>query len=84
MPPFAALSVKIELPVPPEDKTTLLELSEAVNPVVGVTVNETVPVNPPWLARFRVEDPDEPAKKLTVVGLALRPKSGTLIVTVTV
>ena len=44
----------------------------------------TVPVNPPRLARLMVEVALEPDTKLTDVGLALMPKSGTLIATVTV
>ncbi len=79
------LSVRVEVPDPPEERTGLAGLNVAVRPgddVVAVSV--TVPVKPPRLARVRVETPLDPETKLTVVGLALMLKSGTLTVTVTV
>ena len=48
-----------------------------------VAVSAMVPLNAPRLVRLIVELPLEPVRRLTVVGLALTPKSGTLIVIVT-
>jgi hypothetical protein len=76
--------VSVELPEPPEVSVTLVALRDAVRPPEdGVVVSVTVPLNPPRLVRLMVELPLVPTIMLTVVGLALIPKSGTLMVTVT-
>ncbi len=63
----------MEVPVPPADNTRLAGLSEAVNPLDEDTaVKVTVPVNPPRLARLIVEVEVDPARKVTVDGLAAK------------
>ena len=62
----------MELPLPPDDNATLEGLNVAVIPDEDVAVRVIVPLNPPRLTRLRVEVEDEPARKLTVVGLAVR------------
>ena len=48
-----------------------------------VAVRSTVPMKPPRLEMLRVEVPLKPDAKLTVAGLAVMLKSGTLTVNVT-
>ena len=77
------LSVSVELPEPPELSAMLEGFRDAVRlPEDDVAVSVTVPLNPPRLVRLMVELPLEPRIMLTVVGLALIVKSGTLTVRV--
>ena len=72
------------MPDPPAASATLAGLSEPTRPLGDdAAVSVTVPLNPPRLARLIVEVALEPDERLTVDGLAVIPKSGTLTVTVT-
>ncbi len=78
------LSVSVEEPDPPEVSATLVGFSDAVRLFdEDVAVRVMVPLNPPRLVRPTVELPVTPSIMLTVVGVAVSPKSGTLTVTVT-
>lgn len=70
VPPVDELSVSVDVPVPPDERTRLVGESDVVRPEEVVAVRVTVPLNPPKLARLRVDVEDEPARKLTVVGEA--------------
>ena len=72
MPPVEELSVSVEVPVPPDDKTTLPGLSVAVRPDGGVAFRETGPLNPPRLTRLMVEVDVEFEMNVTAEGAAVR------------
>ncbi len=79
------LRLSVELPEPPGERVMLEVLSDAARlPEEELAVRVTVPVNPPRLVRLIVELLVVLTSMLTVVWLALRLKSGTLTVTVTV
>ena len=72
MPPVEELSVRVEVPVPPDERGRVVGLSDAVRPDDDeVAVRLTVPLNPPRLTRLIVEVEDELEMKLTVVGEAV-------------
>src|SRR6267378_5061324 len=69
------LTVSVDAAVPPEVRTRLVGLTDAVKPAPAETDRETVPENPPTLAAVRVEVPEEPASMLIVEKLDARVKS---------
>jgi hypothetical protein len=70
-------TVRVEEPLPPLERTTLLGVIDAVNPE-GETEDArlTVPAKLLRLAREIVEVPEEPAWKLRLKGLLEMLKSG--------
>ena len=79
------LRLNADVPEPAEESVMVEGLGDAVRlPDDEVAVRVTVPVNPPRLVMLMVELPAVPTSMLTVDGLAVNEKSGTLTVTVTV
>ncbi len=79
------LRLNVEVSEPPEDSVTVEVLSDAVRlPDDEAAVRVIVPANPPRLVMLMVELPPVPTSMLTVDGLAVNEKSGTLTVTVAV
>jgi hypothetical protein len=74
------MTVKVEVPVPPLAKVTLVGLRDPVRPE-GETVDEreTVPVKPKRLVTLAVDNPEDPACAITLAGLAETLKLGGLI-----
>ena len=75
MPIAPELTVRVDAAVPPELRTRLVGLTDAVNPVPAESERETVPENPPRLVAVRVDVPEDPASMLTVAPLEARVKS---------
>ncbi len=75
MPIAPELTVRVDAAVPPELRTRLVGLTDAVNPVPAESERETVPENPPRLVAVRVDVPEDPASMLTVWPLEARVKS---------
>lgn len=79
-----ALRVRVEMPVPPEARVTLAELTEAERPDDDtLVVSATTPVKPLMLARVIVDVLDAPATTFILEGLAEIVKSTTFTATVT-
>ncbi len=77
------LTVNVELPEAP--RVTLVGLNVAEQPAgAPVAVKETKPVNPFTATTVIVEEPEEPATKVSDVGLAVTVKSVTVTETVAV
>ena len=75
--------VRVVVPVPPEERVTLVELSESVGPGGELAVERVmVPAKPPRLFREIVDAVEEPGEIVTEDGLAVRLKSTMLTVTV--
>jgi len=74
--------VRVVVPVPPEERVTLAELSDRVGPE-GELDDEivTVPTKPPRLFREIVDVAEDPGEMVTEDGLAVRLKSTMLTVT---
>jgi hypothetical protein len=77
---LAVLTVRVELPVPPDDRVTDVGLSVAVGPCLtsGLIVAErlTVPVKPLRLVRVRRDVAEVPWRIVRLVGFAVIEKSG--------
>ncbi len=79
--PLEQLTVKVELAETPT--VTLVGFRVAAQPVGGpVAVSETMPVNPLTGATVMVDVAEEPATKVSDVGLAVTVKSVTVKATV--
>jgi hypothetical protein len=81
LPADVALTLSVAVPEPP---LIVVADSEAVNPLVPVADNVTVPANPLIGLTVIVDEPFAPALIVTLVGLALILKSWTVYVTVVV
>ena len=78
VPTVLELTVRVEVPDPPEFKLILAGLVEAVRPVGVADVERlTVPVKPATLFSVMDEIPELPARRFKVVGLAEIMKSPT-------
>jgi hypothetical protein len=77
------VNVHVELAELPDESRTLVGLHETVRPVEGLTDSArfTLPEKFPKLVRLMVDDPLEPARKLTMDGLAamLNPDDATTL-----
>jgi len=80
VPPPELEQLRVDVP----DPVTLDGESVHVSPLTGdmLDVRETTPLNPLTAVTVIVDDPDVPAVKLTLVGLAARVKSWTVTVNV--
>ena len=77
-------TVRVELPEPPELRTTDEGLTDAVSPDGDVVVdNVTIPVNPLRLPSWTVDAPEDPLRMVREAGLDETVKSTTLTVTTT-
>ncbi len=76
------LTVRVELAVPPDARTRLAEVSDAVSPLEEERVREIVPAKPLIEVKVTVEVPVRPGPVLMVAGPALTVKSWTVKVTV--
>ena len=68
----------VEIAGPPDRICTFDGVQDAVNPLLGLTMLETVrlPLNPETLPNVTLDRPDEPVKNTTVLGLEAIVKSG--------
>ncbi len=74
--------MSVEVPEPPEDRTTLTGFNDAVGPDgKNVAVRVTVPENPLMLADWICDVPDAPLLTVTDVGRDDSEKSTTLTIT---
>jgi len=74
-------TLRVEEPVPLAASVTLVGLSEAVGSLseigpAAVAVRVVVPVNPLRLVSEIVDEPEDPALRLILVGFAVMLKSG--------
>jgi len=78
------LTVRVDVPEPPEVKVMLVGFSPAPIPVEGdiVSLNASVPMNPFTLVRLIVDEPEAPTGILTLAGFAAIAKSVTLTLTI--
>ena len=84
MPPVVDDTVSVEVPEPPDDRTTLTGFKDAVGADgETVAVRVTVPENPLMLADWICDVPDAPLLIVTDVGLDESEKSTTLMITCT-
>ena len=60
------LTVSVDVAVPPDPRSRLVGLTDAVSPDPAETVRETVPEKPPMLVVVMVAVPDEPGSMLIV------------------
>jgi len=74
--------VRVELTVPPDPRNTLVELSDALNPLEDESVREIVPAKPFIEVKITFETPIRLGLVLMLAGLALILKSGKAKVTV--
>lgn len=74
--------VRVELAVPPDVRTTLAGVRDAVSPLEEERVREIVPAKPFIEVKVTVEVPLRPGLELMVAGLALTVKSWTVKATV--
>ena len=75
-------TVKVVVPVPPEERVTLVELSDSVGPGGELVVERaTVPAKPPRLFNEIVDVAEEPGEMIADDGLAVILKSMMLTVT---
>ncbi len=82
MPPVDELTVRVDVPEPPELRVTLAGFIEGVRPKGETAVVSVAdPENPPRLFSVMVEVPDWPAKIIKLAELAETEKSTTLTVT---
>ena len=82
VPAVEELTVRVELPDPPDGKLTLAGFAEPVRPEGDTeVVNAMLPVNPPRLLRVMIEPLDWPEKMVRLVELEDMEKSTTLTVT---
>ena len=73
---WKVLTVRVEVPFPPELSEMLLELRLSLGLLEEQTAErETVPLNPLRLARLMVTVPVLPAVRLSELTFVLRPKS---------
>jgi hypothetical protein len=74
-------TVRVDVPVPPDERVTLVELSVTVGPG-GPTIASrfTAPANPFTLVKLTSEEADVPCVTLMLFGLALITKSGAVLV----
>jgi len=67
----------VDVPLPPVDRVTLETLSEIAGPEGDIEAAKLmVPLNPFKLLSVIVEEPEEPAVMVKLLGLAVRIKSG--------
>jgi len=83
LPIVPELIVRVELAAPPDVRTTLVGVRDALSPLEAESVREIVPAKPLMEVNVIVDVLVWPGLALMVAGLALTPKSGTVNVTVT-
>ncbi len=81
---FRILTVRVDVPDPPELRETLFELKLSLGPAGEQTAErDTVPAKLFRLTRLMVTVPELPLARLSELTLVPRPKSSTLTVIVT-
>jgi hypothetical protein len=82
VPTAVPVQLRVEVPEPPEGTVMLVGANEQVKPVLGDGLAEraTDPLKPPRSEAVMIEVPAAVALTLTLVGLAVKPKTGTTVI----